>query len=91
MKIEHIYLEIDNEIRRAKKLHPEWSLDPVHGAAIVAEEAGSVVKAALDFYYGRAGSHQLQKELIHNAAMAIRFLLNFEKSEDWVKQEKIKE
>ena len=81
MKIENIYLEIDQEMRRAKIRFPQWSLDPVHGAAIVAEEAGSVVKAALDFYYGRGGSHLLKKELIHTAAMAIRFLLNFEKHE----------
>jgi len=83
MKLENILREIENEISRAKKLHPKWSLDPIHGAAIVVEEAGSAIKAALDFYYGRAGSHLLKKELIHAAAMAIRFLINFEKSETW--------
>jgi len=83
MKLEIIMKEVEDELARAKKLHPKWSLDPVHGAAILAEEAGSVAKAALDFYYGRAGSHLLKKELIHTAAMAIRFLINFERSEKW--------
>ena len=84
MKIENIYMEIDQEMRRAKDKFPQWSLDPVHGAAIVAEEAGEALQASLDFYYGRSGSHKLKKELIHTATMAIRFLLNLEESEKWV-------
>ena len=84
MKIEDIYLEIDNEMHRAEKKFPHWCLDPVHGAAIVAEEAGEALQASLDFYYRRAGSQQLKKELIHTVTMGIRFLLGFEESEKWV-------
>jgi len=84
MKIEDIYLEIDNEMRRAKKKFPTWPWDPVHSAAIVAEEAGEALQAALNFYYRRGGSHQLKKELIHTVTMGIRFLLNLEKSERWI-------
>ena len=91
MKIEDIYIEIDNEMHRAEKKFPHWCLDPVHGAAIVAEEAGEALQASLDFYYGRAGAHKIKKELIHTATMAIRFLLGFEESEEWVKKEVIKD
>lgn len=83
MKMENILKEIEEEMMRAIAKFPKWSLDPVHGAATVAEEAGEAIQASLDYYYGRAGSHQLKKELIHTATMAIRFLLNFEKSEEW--------
>lgn len=84
MKLEIILKELEDQLAHARSKFPSWSLDPVHGAAIVAEEAGETVQAALDFYYGRAGSHLLKKELLHTAAMAIRFLLNFERSEKWV-------
>lgn len=83
MKMEHILIELESELSRAKEKHPVWSFDPVHGAAILAEETGSVLKAALDFYYGRGGSHKLKTELVHALAMAARFLLNFELSESW--------
>ena len=84
MKLENILREVEDELSRARKIHPVWSLDPIHGAVILAEEAGSVAKASLDFYYGRGGSHQLKKELIHTIAMGIRFLLSFEASERWM-------
>jgi len=90
MKLENILKEVEDEIFRAKIKFPKWYLDPVHGAAIVAEEAGEALQAALDFYYGRSGSHFLKKELIHTIAMGIRFLLNFEKSEKWTNEKILK-
>lgn len=83
MKMEHIQKEIEDELTRARGNFPLWRLDPIHGTAVVAEEAGEVVQAALDFYDGIAGAHVLKQELIHTATMAIRFLLNFEKSVSW--------
>lgn len=85
MKIENIMSELEEQLRSARAKFPSWSLDPVHGAAIVAEQAGEALQAALDFYYERGGgAHQLKKELFHTLTMAVRFLMNFEASERWM-------
>jgi len=84
MKMEHILKEVEEELAKAKNLFPRWQPDPVHGAAIVAEEAGEACQAALNYYYDRGGAHQLKTELIHTVAMAMRFLMNFEASESWM-------
>ena len=64
------------ELKKAEDKFPGWPDDPVHGAAILAEEAGELVKASLDFYYGRHdGTDQMEKEAAQTGAMAIRFLV----------------
>lgn len=68
---------ISEELKRAERIHPVWPKDVVHGAAILAEEAGEVVKAALDEYYGRGAPQNLQEEVVQTAAMALKFLLSF--------------
>ena len=63
------------ELKKAEDKFPGWPDDPVHGAAILAEEAGELVKASLDFYYGRYDEIDLmEKEAAQVGAMAIRFL-----------------
>ena len=42
---------VEDELRIAETYHPEWPKDVVHGAAVVAEEAGELVQAALDATY----------------------------------------
>jgi len=67
---------IFTELAKAENKFPGWPEDPVHGAAILAEEAGELMKAALDFYYGRhEGIDQMEKEGAQAGAMAIRFLI----------------
>lgn len=75
--------DILKELKRAKKKHPQWPDHIVARAAIVGEEAGELVRAALQFKYDSAshGSKErfdqldaLRKEAIQTAAMAIRFL-----------------
>lgn len=73
-----IISEIREEMDRAEAKFPGWPVDPVHGAAIVAEEAGEALQAALDYFYGRSDERALRKELIQTAAMALRFLKNFD-------------
>lgn len=85
MKKEKAIELILEEMARAEEIHPVWPLDVVHGAAILAEEVGSVLKAALDVYYDRGTSKNLYKEIIHVGAMAIRFLLIFEDKDVKVK------
>jgi NTP pyrophosphatase (non-canonical NTP hydrolase) len=64
------------ELKRAEEKFPGWPRDPVHGAAIMAEEAGELQKAALDFYYERhVGIDEMKKEAAQTAAMGLRFLL----------------
>lgn len=71
--------EVFIELARARTLHPDWPDDVVHQAAILIEEAGSVIKASLDFYYHRDRDRKkLKKEIIHTTAMGLRFLLNLD-------------
>jgi hypothetical protein len=65
-----------DEAEKAEEKFPGWPTDPIHGAAIVAEEAGELQKAALDFFYGRhEGMDEMKKEAAQTAAMGLRFLL----------------
>ena len=67
---------IFSELKAAEEKHPSWPEDPVHAAAIVAEEAGEAVRAALDMHYHGGDSTSLRTELAHTGAMAIRALLH---------------
>ena len=80
MTIESIIDMIAEEIRRAEMLHPGWPSDPIHGAAIVAEEAGELVQASIDVVYSNGDEYRMIEESIHTAATAIRLLLNFNKN-----------
>ena len=62
------------ELARARKKHPKWPPDKIHQAAIVAEEAGELVQAALDARYGGGSLSDIDKEATHAAATAIRLL-----------------
>ncbi len=66
------------ELDRAQRLHPKWPDDEVHAAAIVAEEAGELIKATLNYYYHNGGRDDMRTEAIHTGAMALRFLINME-------------
>lgn len=62
------------EVERAKTLHPRWPADIIHATAIVAEEAGEAVKAALDHTYFGKPIAEVERELIHTAATCLRAL-----------------
>ena len=74
-ELKNIFDDIVSELRCAEAKFPRWPNDPVHGAAIVAEESGELVKAAIDWYYGRGKPKDVEGEAIQTAAMAIRFLI----------------
>jgi NTP pyrophosphatase (non-canonical NTP hydrolase) len=65
---------IRQELKRARELYPRWPADPIHQVAIMAEESGEAVQAALDIVYKGADAYQLREELIQTAAMCIRCL-----------------
>ena len=73
--------DIAVEMQRAKKLHPIWPDDLVHGAAIVAEEAGELLRAANDFnqilrhFPGEyISTSDIYKEAIHTIVTSIRLI-----------------
>jgi len=78
MKIETILGLVMTEIDRAEQLHPVWPTDLVRAAAIPAEEAGELLKAANDHGEKHTSRQAIITEAVHTAASAIRFLKNLE-------------
>lgn len=68
--------KIQEEVERAMRLFPEWPTDPVHAAAIVAEECGELQKAVLEAVYEphKMSRNNVPIEAVQTAAMCIRFL-----------------
>lgn len=73
-KYEKVIAAVFEELKRAEEEYPMWPDDIVHAAAIVGEEAGELIRASIDWYYGRGNSVECRKEAIQTAAMALRFL-----------------
>ncbi len=69
-----IYSEIRREVRRAKKLHPDWPVDIVHQVAKISEEAGEALKAANNNLEYGASKSFIRTEVIHCIATGIRYL-----------------
>ncbi len=79
MKLEKVIKLLLKELLAAEKKFPGWPKDVIHAAAIVAEECGELVKAAIDFYYGRGSKLELQREASQTGAMVYRFLMDLER------------
>jgi hypothetical protein len=63
------------EYLRARAQHPAWPTDPVHASAVLAEESGELMQAALDFCYGKdTHKRHMMLEAVQCGAMSIRFL-----------------
>lgn len=68
---------------RACTQHPGWPADVMHGAVIIAEEAGEVCKAASDATYNHDNLPTLAEEMVkqareetaQTAAVCLRFLV----------------
>ena len=84
MYIPAISTEIFKELKAAQEKFPGWPTDVVHAAAIVAEECGELVKAAIDFFYGRGSKLELQREAAQTGAMVYRFMMDIERYESHV-------
>jgi len=75
--IKEVVGQILEEYVRASDIH-QFPTDVIHAAAIVAEEAGELLKAANDTYDYDCPAHRenLLEEAVQVGAMAIRFLEN---------------
>ena len=66
--------DITEEMRAACDKFPLWPECPVIGTAIVVEEAGEAMQAALDYRFGRGDVKRLREELIQTTAMCCRMI-----------------
>jgi hypothetical protein len=80
--------EIVAEYNRACALFPDWPDDAVHAAAIMSEEAGETLQAAIDFNFkSRKGGtsryasllRNMRVEAIQTGAMVLRILLGMDR------------
>lgn len=60
----------------ANKKHPEWYYDIIHCAAVMNEEAGEAIRAALNYTYENASLEDFICEVAQTGAMAIKILIN---------------
>lgn len=72
----HILAIVVTELNGEIEKHPQWPKDHIHAAAIVAEESGELVRAALQHKYEAGAPEEMYKEAIQTSAMGMRFLLN---------------
>jgi len=64
------------ELKHAERKFPTFPTDPIHAAAIVAEEVGELQQAALQLTYEDRDIDRVKDEAVQVGAMALRFLLN---------------
>ncbi len=64
------------ELSQAEKLHPHWPDDVIHGVAIMVEEAGESMQAAIDQHYKGLPPDHLVEELVQTAAMCVRNIVH---------------
>ena len=68
---------------------PHWPHDNIHRAAIVAEEAGELIQAALQSNYEKHKYSDMTTEAVQTGAMALRFLIHCEpetEGQKWIRE-----
>jgi hypothetical protein len=71
-----IMAKITAEIKRADDKHGSFPEDLLLRVCIVAEEMGEVQKAIVDYKLAGAPIEDVDTEMVHLAAMAIKFLIS---------------
>lgn len=78
--LSEVWTEIRAEMTRAESLHPNYPSDHLRRTAIMVEEAGEAIRAALQVtrvgspVHGYASLEDLRQELVQTAAMCVRQL-----------------
>lgn len=70
--------KILTEKKRAESLYPIFPADPIHMLAVMAEESGEAVRAALNMVYHGGSVDEVRKELVQTGAMVLRCLEGLE-------------
>ena len=68
--------EVLDELLRAETKYPDWPADLIHQVAIMQEESGEAIRAALNHVYHGEPLDDVRVELIQTAAMCLRCLKN---------------
>jgi hypothetical protein len=72
MKLGEAETAIRNELSRAKALHPEWPEDVIHQVAIMQDESGEAIRAAVQYVYEGGSIEAVKDELKQTGAMVLR-------------------
>lgn len=70
----HILQRVIDEVERAKVKFPQWPACIIQSAAIVGEESGELIRAAIQCTYEGGSESDCEKEAIQTACVALRFL-----------------
>lgn len=73
----NIVQSVLDEIERAKVKHPNWPSDILYRGAIVAEEAGELLRACNRATMEEGKVNEAYTEAVQTAATAMRFLEEF--------------
>lgn len=68
-------IAILHELDHAQAMHPECPKHNVIRAAIIGEETGELIKAALEHEFEKGRFYNMHKEAVQVGAMALRFLV----------------
>jgi len=68
--------EVLDELLRAEAKYPAWPADLIHQVAIMQEESGEAIRAALNHVYHGEPLADVRGELVQTAAMCLRCLKN---------------
>lgn len=83
-QLDGLLVAIIDELIAAEDQYPNWPTNLVEQAAIVIEEAGELLQAANNIHHSQKDStaHDLRREAVQTAAMAIRFALNIDNQKE---------
>lgn len=84
-KLQAVWVDVVDELDRAMTIHPRLPVDPLRRVALISEEAGESLKAALDLTRGGPSTpldtthdnlnEQLYAEVTQTAAMALLVMM----------------
>ena len=71
---------IHDELRDAESKHVRWPVDEIHATAIMMEEAGESMRAALRWVHEDGTRDELEREVVQTGAMCVRLLAHLSRT-----------